>query len=100
MTQYDNTNRGTIAKNNRKEQDTHPDIAGSINVAGVDYWLNGWLKTNSQDGSKFYSLTVKPKQERAQQIVKEQRQQSYAEQSGGSYGDTLTDDIPFAPEWR
>lgn len=96
MTQYDNTNRGTIAKNNRKEQDSHPDIAGSINVAGVDYWINGWLKTNSRDGSKFYSLTVKPKQERAQQIVNESRQQSYGEASGGSYSRDLdTDDLPF-----
>lgn len=100
MTQYDNTNRGTIAKNNRKEQDSHPDIAGSINVAGVDYWINGWLKTNSRDGSKFYSLAVKPKQERAQQIVNESRQQSYGEASGGSYARDLDDEIPFAPEWR
>jgi hypothetical protein len=61
---YDNTNKGTIAKNNRKEADNHPDIAGQINVAGVDYWINGWLKTNSQDGSKFYSLSVKPKEAR------------------------------------
>jgi hypothetical protein len=60
----DNTNRGTIAKNTRKTQDTHPDIAGSINVEGKEYWLNGWQKTNSQDGSKFYSLSVKPKEER------------------------------------
>lgn len=30
-----------------------------------------------------------------------QRQQSYAEQSGGSYGGgDLSDEIPFAPEWR
>ena len=29
---YDNTNRGTIAKNARKTEDKHPDIAGSINV--------------------------------------------------------------------
>ena len=61
---FDNTNKGTIAKNNRKEADNHPDIAGQINVAGVDYWINGWLKTNSQDGSKFYSLSVKPKEAR------------------------------------
>lgn len=101
MTQYDNTNRGTIAKNDRKEQDSHPDIAGSINVAGVDYWINGWLKTNSRDGSKFYSLTVKPKQERAQQIVNESRQQSYGEASGGGYsGRDLDDQIPFFMEWR
>jgi hypothetical protein len=64
MMTYDNTNRGTIAKNTRKTEDTHPDIAGSINVNGVDYWLNGWAKKNSNDGSSFYSLTVKPKQPR------------------------------------
>jgi hypothetical protein len=68
VSNYDNTNKGTIAKNARKETDQHPDIAGSINVNGTDYWLNGWLKTNSRDGSKFYSLSVKPKQERAAEI--------------------------------
>jgi hypothetical protein len=62
---YDNTNRGTIAKNTDKTEDTHADIKGSINVEGVDYWLNGWQKTNSKDGSKFYSLTVKPKEAKA-----------------------------------
>lgn len=62
---YDNTNRGTLAKNTRKTEDSHPDIAGQINVDGVDYWLNGWAKKNSKDGSSFYSLTVKPKQDRA-----------------------------------
>lgn len=29
-----------------------------------------------------------------------QRQQSYAEKSGGSYASDLNDEIPFAPEWR
>lgn len=61
---YDNRNRGTIAKNTRKTEDNHPDIAGQINVDGRDYWLNGWHKTNSKDGSSFYSLTVKPKQDK------------------------------------
>lgn len=64
---YDNTNRGTIGKNTRKTEENHPDIAGSINVDGKDYWLNGWHKTNSQDGTTFYSLTVKPKEARAAQ---------------------------------
>jgi hypothetical protein len=62
---YDNTNRGTIAKNTRKTEDKHPDIAGSINVDGVEYWLNGWAKKNSTDGSSFYSLTVRPKEAKA-----------------------------------
>jgi hypothetical protein len=62
---YDNTNRGTIAKNTRKTEDNHPDIAGQINVNGVDFWLNGWAKKNSKDGSSFYSLTVKEKEAKA-----------------------------------
>ena len=36
MTGYDNTNKGTIGKNARKETDNHPDITGSLNVGGVD----------------------------------------------------------------
>lgn len=86
MTQYDNTNKGTIAKNDRKTQESHPDIAGSLNVNGTDYWINGWLKTNSRDGSKFYSLSIKPKQERAQEI-RAQTQKFDA--------DLLDDEIPF-----
>lgn len=85
---YDNTNRGTIAKNDRKTEDKHPDIAGQINVDGVDYWINGWQKTNSKDGSKFYSLTVKPKQERAQEIVREHQRTRHDD-------DLDTDTIPF-----
>lgn len=94
----DNFNKGTIAKNERKTEDKHPDIAGSLNVDGKDFWINGWLKTNSRDGSKFYSLSVKPKQERAQEIRREAERPSYAEQSGG--GRPLDDEIPFHPEFR
>jgi len=61
MAEYDNTNRGTLSKNTRKTQDSHPDIKGQINIDGVEYWLDGWQRTSSKDGSKFYSLSVKPK---------------------------------------
>jgi hypothetical protein len=90
----DQTNRGTIAKNARKTLDTHPDIAGSINVEGKDYWINGWQKTNSQDGSKFYSLSVKPKEER--QPAASQRPVAPAASPSFDEGD----DIPFRYEWR
>lgn len=73
MSEYSNVNKGTIAKNARKETDSHPDITGSINVDGRDFWINGWLKKNSRDGSSFYSLAVKPKQERAAEIVRQSR---------------------------
>ena len=71
MTQYDNTNKGIFFKNDRKEKDSHPDYKGSINIEGVEYWLSGWIKVNSQDASKrFISLSVQPKQ----QAVPEPRQ--------------------------
>ena len=60
----DNTNRGTLGRNKRKEQDTHPDFNGQINIEGVDYWLSAWVKENKTDGSKFFSLSVKPKEAR------------------------------------
>jgi hypothetical protein len=65
MTQYDNTNRGTLGKNQRKEKDTHPEYAGKINVAGVDYWLSAWIKEGPT--GKFFSLSVRPKDEQKQQ---------------------------------
>lgn len=84
---YDNRNKGTLAKNDRKTEDKHPDIAGQINVEGVDYWLNGWLKTNSRDGSKFYSLSVKMKD--GDRPVKPQTPAAVV------FGDSPDDDIPF-----
>ena len=59
--QFDGTNRGIISKNTRKELDTHPDIRGQINVDGVEYWLDGWLKQRTDGSGSFYSLSVKPK---------------------------------------
>lgn len=58
---FDNTNRGALFKNNRKEQPNHPDYNGTINVGGKDYYLNAWLKESKKDGKKFFSLSVKEK---------------------------------------
>jgi hypothetical protein len=62
MSQYDNRNRGTLGRNRRKEQDSHPDFTGQLNVDGRDYWLSGWTKEGPT--GKFFSLSVKPKDER------------------------------------
>lgn len=58
---YDNTNRGTLGKNQRREKDTHPEYTGKINVDGVDYWLSAWVKDGPT--GKFFSLALKPKDE-------------------------------------
>ena len=60
---YDNTNRGTLNKNDRKEKPTHADYRGQINISGTDYWLDAWIKDGPK--GKFMSLSVKPKEDRA-----------------------------------
>lgn len=62
MNDYDNTNRGAIWGNKRKERDTHPDFTGSINVDGVEYWLNGWKrKSDASENAPSMSFSVKLK---------------------------------------
>ena len=61
MAEYDNTNSGALFKNDRKAADTHADWNGSINVEGREYWLNAWVKEKKGDGSKFFSISIKPK---------------------------------------
>jgi hypothetical protein len=63
-------NSGTLGKNQRKTEDKHPEYAGEINVDGKDYWLSGWVKTNGQTGDKFFSLSVKPKEQRGAATAK------------------------------
>lgn len=55
--QYDNTNTGTLFVNERKTDEKHPDRTGSINIEGVEYYLDGWLR-KSKDGKPFLSVEV------------------------------------------
>ena len=93
MSNYDNTNRGVLFKNDRKEKDTHPNMKGSINVEGVEYWVSAWTK-EGQNG-KFISLSLTPKEQTqtaeqvAQKAVPPQRQQA------APVVDDLDDSIPF-----
>lgn len=66
MTTYDNTNRGSLFTNDRKTSDKHPDVKGSINVEGKEYWLSGWFKTGKSGG--FTSLSVTPKEARTEPL--------------------------------
>jgi hypothetical protein len=63
MADYDNTNRGVLFVNDRKQSDKHPDYKGSINVGGKEFWLSAWMKTGTK--GEFISLSVEPKEEQA-----------------------------------
>ena len=85
---YDNTDRGALFKNDRKESEKHPDYKGTLNVGGVDYELAAWLKT-SNAGKKYMSLSVKPKGERDEKPAPRQAAPAPA------VADDLDDEIPF-----
>lgn len=62
MPEYDNTNRGSIWENKKKEKPTQADFTGSLNVDGTDYWLNGWLrKEGASQDSPAMTFSVRPK---------------------------------------
>lgn len=54
---YDNTNRGVLFKNDRKEEDRHPDYKGKINANGQDFELAAWIRED-RNGRKYMSLSV------------------------------------------
>ena len=93
MTDYDNTNRGVLFKNQRKDSDKHPDYTGNINIGGTEFWLSAWIKDGAK--GKFMSLSVKPKDEQPMS-------QKAPEKAAGRahLNNDMNDDIPFAPEFR
>lgn len=60
--QYDNTNKGAIFKNDRKENERQPDYNGTINVEGKEYYISCWIK-ESQAGKKFFSTSLTAKEQ-------------------------------------
>ena len=83
--EYDNTNRGAIFRNDKKESEKHPDMTGSLNVGGTEYYVSAWTKV-SKKGSKFLSLSVKAKDAVAAPAI--QKAKEIVEED-------FEDDIPF-----
>lgn len=84
---HDDTGRGVLFKNNnQREGKRDPDYSGHINIAGVDYWLSGWVNeagpSARNPGSKFLSL----------QLGNQKSARSPQETTPQPTGD---DDIPF-----
>lgn len=56
---YDNTNRGTLSKNDKKTEEKHADYKGTANIDGTEFWISGWVK-QGQRGT-FLSLSFQEK---------------------------------------
>lgn len=64
MNDYDNTNSGALFINDRKTNDRQPNLRGSINVEGTEYWVSAWtkqIKNGPRAGQKMISLAIQPK---------------------------------------
>ena len=63
---YDNTNRGVLFINTRKEPGSkHPDFTGSLDVNGEKFDMAGWNNTSSK-GTDYISVTIKEPYEKKQ----------------------------------
>lgn len=78
---YDNTNKGSIWRNDRKQTDKHPDFNGTLNVEGVEYWVSAWKrKPGDNPKSPALRFAINPK---------EQQSNHQSQQQG------FDDDVPF-----
>ena len=97
--QYDNTNSGLLAKNDRKERDTHPDYRGKINVEGKDFWISAWIKVGREGsklaGQKYMSLSVQPIEEQRPSRPSRPAPQQRPQRQEQPAFDDADDDIPF-----
>lgn len=98
MADFDNTNRGVLFKNDRKEAgDRKPEYTGSLNVDGVEFFLDAWLKDGKS--GKFMSVSVKRKDKQPQGTAPAPRAPVAAPRqapaAGGSGFDDFDDSIPF-----
>ena len=68
MTEYDNTDRFTLFKNDLEgKKEGFPEYGGTINVNGTEYWISAWIKEGKS--GKFFSGSIKlkePKQPQAE----------------------------------
>ena len=102
--EYDNTNRGVLFVNNRKEKDTHPDFTGNLNVGGTEYWLSAWEKEGQRGTFLSISITAKDAPKKAGGFLGQKPQPEAVatpkpafgiDADGGIDSTTLDDDIPF-----
>lgn len=96
MSEYDDTNRGVLFKNDKDGNEKRPDYKGSINADGRDFQLSAWIRT-SKKGVTYMSLSVEAKEENRQ--PPQQQPPAQKHESTGKYAETGDagegDDIPF-----
>ncbi len=100
MTEYDNTNRGSIWKNEKKEPDhpdykeTLPDFTGTLDVEGVKYFFDAW-KRKPGAAPKAPALTFKVKRKHSADQKNTPNQPVHRDPITSGRNADMNDDIPF-----
>lgn len=91
MSDYDNTNKGVLFRNDNKTDSRQPDHKGSINIEGKEFWVSAWVKeagpAAKNPGQKFFSLAVTPKDSNSGSNSRNNASRPVS--------DDFDDDIPF-----
>jgi len=95
---YDDTNRGAIWRNERKESDRHPDFNGNLNVEGVEYWVSAWKRApDAKPNSPALKFSIKRKEARQSTdypVNQKDPTRDYG-QAPGVVDPAFDDEIPF-----
>lgn len=84
-------NSGTLFRNEKKENDKHPNATGKAMIGGKMYYLSAWTKQGNN--GPFQSLSFKPVDEASAAPPK-------GEGKRIPTNEAIEDDIPFGPEFR
>jgi uncharacterized protein YxeA len=84
---YDNTNSFVLFPDRDRKTDRHPTHTGTLNVDGVEYFMDAWVNESKKDGTKFQAGKIKRKDK---QSGGQQRQDPQA-----PLEDDDISDIPF-----
>lgn len=93
--EYSNELRGVLFKNDRKQQETHPDYKGSVQVEGNEYWLSAWIKDGPK--GKFMSLSLTPKEQHQQMHPTKQMRRDKPKQQNRQDEPFIDDDLDSIP---
>tara|TARA_R110000751_G_scaffold1063_3_gene4274 strand:- start:1354 stop:1611 length:258 start_codon:yes stop_codon:yes gene_type:complete len=59
---YDNTNRGSIWKNDRRETERHPHFTGVANIDGKEFYISAWKRSDDANPkAPALTFSFKPK---------------------------------------